>query len=172
MDAFENLLTRRSVRKFTGEQVKEADLERILEAGTFAPSGHGSQSSFIVVLRKQGDIEAVEKLNAEVLGNPAAKPFFGAKTVLTVFADPAVVPTWADDGNMVISNLLHAAHALGLGSCYIYRARASFEKPEGLALMKKWGLTETCKGVGNVILGYPADKPSPAPRKSGYIVRV
>jgi nitroreductase len=93
--------------------------------------------------------------------------------VVIVFAD-ATKPVWLDDGNMVIGNILNAAHALGLGSCYIYRAREVFDSPEGKALMKKWGIDAKYRGVGNVILGYPAnaDNPKPAPRKEGYIVKI
>jgi nitroreductase len=159
------------VRKFKAENVKESDLDAILDCGVYAASGAGKQSGLIVALENKADMAEVEKLNAKVMGNPSAHTFYGAPMVAIVFAD-ATIPTWVDDGNMIIGNMLNAAHALGLGSCYIYRAREVFDSPEGKALMKKWGVDPKYRGVGNVILGYPDDNPKPAPRKQGYIVKV
>ena len=172
-EAYENLLTRRSCRKYREEQLKPADLDAILTAGTYAPTGRGAQSPLMVVLQKKEDIEAVEKLNAAVLGTPEAKPFYGAPTVVIVFGDTQKNVGVAD-GNMVIANLLNAANAVGVDSCYIWRAREAFESEEGQALKKKWGVPEHYAGVGHVILGYglPEGKREAAPRKEGYVIRV
>ena len=67
---------------------------------------------------------------------------------------------------------MNAAHALGLGSCWIHRAKQTFELPEGKELLKKWGLPENLIGIGNCILGYEAEKPSEKPRKEGRIIKV
>ena len=82
--------------------------------------------------------------------------------------------TYRDDGNMVIGNLLNAAHALGVDSCYIYRAREVFASEEGQKLLKEWGLDGKYEGIGNVILGYglTEGKKEAAPRKDGYVIRV
>ena len=118
------------------------------------------------------DIAQLEKMNATILGNPDAHPFYGAPVVCVVFADTNV-NTWVEDGSLVIGNMMAAAHSLGLGSCWIHRARQEFESAEGKALMKKWGVSENYAGIGHCILGYAAQEPAPAkPRKADFIVRV
>ena len=102
----------------------------------------------------------------------SAHPFYGAPVVCVVFADTNV-NTWVEDGSLVIGNMMAAAHSLGLGSCWIHRARQEFESAEGKALMKKWGVSENYAGIGHCILGYAAQEPAPAkPRKADFIVRV
>ena len=166
------LLTRRSVKKYLPKPVEEEKLDEILQAGTYAACGMGRQAGKIVVLQKPEDIAELEALNARILGNPDAHPFYGAPVVCVVFADTAV-NTWIEDGSLVIGNMLAAAHSVGLGSCWIHRARQEFELPEGKALMKKWGVGESYAGIGHCILGYAAQEPAPAkPRKADFVVRV
>jgi nitroreductase len=170
-DTLKDLKERRSIRKYKSEQIKDSELDTVLEAGTWAASGAGAQPAVMVVLQDPTKIAQLEKLNALVTDNANAKTFYGAPTVVTVLADKGR-PTWVEDGNMVIANLINAAHAVGLGSCYIYRAGAIFDGAEGKALLKEWGLGENYGGVGHVILGYAAETPSPRPRKSGYIIKI
>ena len=165
-DVIRCLLTRRSVKKYRAEQVEEEKLEQILQAGSYAACGMGKQAGKIVVLQDPEDIAQLEKLNAQILGNPDLHPFYGAPTVCVVFADTSV-------GSLVIGNMLAAAHSLGVGSCWIHRARQEFELPEGKALMQKWGVDARYAGVGHCILGYAAAEPAPAnARKADFIVRV
>lgn len=166
------LTERRSCRKFLKRQLDEKDLEQILLAGTYAPTGRNRQALKILVLQKPEDIAALERMNAAILGAPEATPFFGAPTVLVVLTNPEV-NTCVEDGALVLGNLMNAAHSLGVGSCWIHRAREEFDSEEGKALLKKWGVTGEWRGVGHCILGYP-DGPLPeaAPRKSDYVVRV
>lgn len=164
--------TRQSVRAYRPDPIDEETLNAILRAGTFAPSGMGRQSGKIVVVQDPATREILRAKNAEVIGNPDADPFYGAPTVLVVLAD-STVPTWVEDGSLVMGNLLLAASALGVGACWIHRARETFDSPEGKALLRKWGIPETYRGVGNCILGYPAAEPQPKkPRKADFIVRV
>ena len=130
------------------------------------------QAAKIVVLQKPEDISALERMNAAVLGNPNAKPFYGAPTVLVVLTDPEV-HTCVEDGALVMGNLLNAAHSLGVGSCWVHRAREEFDSAEGKALLRAWGVDERYIGVGHCLLGYADGPEKPAsPRKSDYIVRV
>ena len=172
-ETIEILKTRRACRAYTGEQVKEEDLSAILEAGTYAATGMGRQSPLIAVVQNPEDYKELERLNGRVMGNEDGHPFYGAPTVAVVFAD-STIPTFVADGNLVIGNLMNAAAAVGVDSCYIWRAAEVFDSEEGKALMKKWGIPETCRGIGNVILGYgrPEGKREAAPRKEGYIVRI
>ena len=164
--------TRRSVRRYLPKQVEPETLDAILRAGTYAATGMGRQSPKIIVLQKPEDVAQLERMNAAVLGNPEAKPFYGAPVVCVVLADPRV-HTAVEDGSLVIGNLMLAAHALGIGSCWIHRAREEFDSPEGKALLKKWGVEGEWIGVGHCILGYAAEAPAqPKPRKADYIVKV
>lgn len=171
-EALEVLKNRRAIRKYKAEQIAEEELQAVLEAGTYAPTGTGSQGVQIVVVQKPEDIAAVNKLNAAVLGNPDAHPYYGAPTILLVFETDKCV-THELDGAAVCTNLLNAAYAAGLGSCWIHRCKQMFELTEGKELLKKWGLSESLVGVASVALGY-ADCPHPEakPRKADYIVRV
>lgn len=170
MDALTCLKTRRSIRKYEPRQIAAAELDEILEAGTYAPTGMGKQSPVIVAVQDPETIAVLKALNNRISGRKG-DPFYGAPTVLAVLADETV-PFAVYDGSLVLGNLLNAAHAVGVGSCWIHRAREVFEMPEGKALLRKWGLPETLVGVGHCILGYPAESPSPLPRKTNYIVRV
>ena len=163
---------RRSIRKYKAEQIKDAELNAILDAGTWAPTGMGKQSPVMVLVQDRETIDYMTKLNAEIQGRPGTDPFYGAPTVVVVLAD-GENPNWMRDGSLVMGNLMLAAHSVGVGSCWINRALELFDLPEGKALLRKWGLSETLRGVGNCALGYAdGDAPAPKPRKDGYIVRV
>lgn len=166
------LQERRSCRSFLPKQVDEETLDAILTAGTYAASGRGRQSAKIVVLQKPEDIAALERMNAAVLGAPDAHPFFGAPTVCVVLAD-AEVGTAVEDGALVIGNLMTAAWSLGVGSCWVHRAREEFASDEGKKLLKQWGVEGNYIGVGHCVLGYPTGEFRPAaPRKENYVTRV
>ena len=171
-DTLKTLRERRSVRSYRPEQIKPEELDAILEAGAWAPSGMGRQPAVMVAVQDQETIAQLSGLNAEIMGTAGSDPFYGAPTVVVVLADPAA-STWLQDGSLVMGNLMNAAWSLGVASCWVNRAMETFDRPEGKALLKKWGLPETLRGVGNCILGYAAgDIPAPKPRKDGYIVRV
>jgi len=171
-ETLQDLKTRRSCRKYKPEQIKEEELSAILEAGVYAPTGKGGQSPVIVVIQDKTVRDSVSRMNAKVMGTDA-DPFYGAPTVIVVFADRSK-RTYVDDGNMVLANLLNAAHAVGVDSCYIYRAREVFASPEGRELASKWGLDGDYEAIGNCILGYglPDGIKEAAPRKADYIIRV
>ncbi len=166
------LKNRRSIRKYKPEQITDAELNAILEAGTWAPTGMGLQSPLMVVVQDAETIAYLSKLNAEVMGKPDADPFYGAPTVVIVLAD-STIGNWLKDGSLVMGNLMNAAAAIGVGSCWINRATEVFDKEEGKVLLRKWGIDEKYRGVGNCILGYAdGEVPVPKERKAGYIVRV
>lgn len=166
------LKERRSCRKFQQKQIRKEELDAILEAGIYAPTGAGKQSPIIVVIQDKETIEKISKLNAAIAGT-TLDPFYGAPTLLVVLADKKVI-TYVEDGSLVMGNMLNAAHAVGLGSCFIYRAKEEFETEEGKALLRAWGIQENYVGIGNCILGYAADGGiAPAmSRKNDYIIRV
>lgn len=170
-DALTNMVQRRSCRSYKNEQISDVELNAVLKAGTFAPTGRGLQSPKMVVVQNKEIIEKLSKINAEIMGADV-DPFYGAPTVVIVFADSRV-NTYLEDGTLVMGNLLLAAHACDLGACWIHRAKQTFETEEGKALMKEWGLDENYVGIGNCILGYAASPlPEAKPRKDDYIIYV
>ena len=170
-ETIKNLLERRSVRGYKEDLVPEEVLNEILEAGEYAPSGMGQQGTLMVVTQNPELVAKLSKMNAAVMGS-TSDPFYGAPTVIIVFSD-SKMGTCVENGSLVMGNLMNAAHSLGIGSCWIHRARQEFESAEGKALMKKWGVSENYAGIGHCILGYAAQEPAPAkPRKADFIVRV
>ncbi len=110
-------------------------------------------------------------MNAKIMGKPDLDPFYGAPTVVIVLADKSRV-TYLNDGSLVLGNLMNAAHAIGVGSCWIYRAKEEFESEEGKELLKKWGIEGDYEGIGHCILGYAVEEAEPKPRKENYIYKV
>ena len=173
METLECIRTRRSIRKYKSDPVPEELLEKVLEAGVWAPTGMGKQSPTIVTITDREQRDRLMKLNAEIMGTDK-DPFYGAPVVLMVLVDKAV-PTAENDGELVIENMLLAAHDLGLAACYIWRAKQEVESDEGKQMLADWGLPTDVdfEGVGHVILGYAdMEAPNPVPRKENYIYRV
>lgn len=166
------LRERRSCRRYLPRQVEQAQLDAILEAGTYAPTGMNRQAPVIVAIQDPETVRLVSKLNAAVMGADN-DPFHGAPTVVVVLADPAV-RTYLHDGALVMGNLMNAAHAVGVDSCYIFRAKEVFETEDGKQLLRQWGVPENYVGIGNCILGYGAEggKRPVSPRKEGYVIKV
>lgn len=169
-ETIKTLTERRSVRAYKPDQIPEDVLEQILLAGEYAPSGMGMQSAVMVAVQDPETIRTLSRINAEIIGTDG-DPFYGAPTVVVVLADRRR-GTCVEDGSLVMGNLLNAAFSLGVDSCWIHRARETYETEEGKALLKKWGLSEDYIGIGNCILGYSDQPlPQPKPRKEGFVIR-
>ena len=169
-DLMNEMLTRRSVRKYKPDMVPQEILEQIVEAGTYAATGMGKQSPIILAVTNRELRDRLSRMNAQIMGAGDADPFYGAPVVLVVLADKSR-PTHVYDGSLVMGNLMNAAYAVGLGSCWIHRARQVFDSAEGKALLTTWGIPEKYIGVGHCILGYAdGDLPAAKPRKDDYIV--
>lgn len=162
---------RRSIRKYKKEPIREEQLQAILEAATYAPTGQGMQSPVMVAVTNPETVRELSRLNARVMGTDN-DPFYGAPAVVVVLAD-AERSTCVEDGSLVMGTLMLAAHSVGVDSCWIHRAREVFESPEGKELLKKWGLSEKYIGIGNCILGYrDCEYPKAKERKKDYILYV
>lgn len=166
-EIIQNMITRRSIKKYKPDSVPREMLDQILKAGTYAACGMGRQSPIIIAVTDKTVRDELSALNAKIMG-ASGDPFYGAPAVLIVLADKSI-PTHVYDGSLVMGNLMNAAHALGLGSCWIHRAKETFELPEGKALLNKLGITGDYEGIGNCIVGYPAEKKEAKPRKENYI---
>jgi len=166
------LKNRRAIRKYTSEMPPKELIDKVIEAGTYAPTGMGQQSPIIVAVSDKATRDKLSLLNAQVMGGGKGDPFYGAPVVLVVLADKQY-PTYLYDGSLVMGNLLNAAYACGLGSCWIHRAKEVFDSAEGKALLKEWGIEGDYEGIGNCILGYAdGEQPQAKPRKENYVYRV
>ena len=171
-ETLKNLKERRSIRSYKPEQIKNEELNLILEAGTYAPTGMNNQSPVMVVIQDKDLVSKLSKMNAKVMGKDDIDPFYGAPTVVIVLADKRY-PTYLEDGCLGMGNLMNAAHSINIGSCWIHRAKEVFDSKEGKELLSSFGLSDNYVGIGHCILGYvDGDYPTTKPRKEEYIIRV
>ena len=168
----ESIKTRRSIRKYKPDMVPKEIIDQIVEAGTYAATGMNRQSPIIIAVTNKEMRDRLSRMNAAIMGVDS-DPFYGAPVVLIVLADRSSA-NYLYDGSLVMGNLMLAAHALGVGSCWIHRAKQEFESPEGKEILKSLGIEGDYEGIGHCILGYPADSTAPEakPRKEDYVVYV
>ena len=170
-ETLQDLLERRSCRSYKPDMVPEEILEKILEAGTYAATGMGKQSPIIVAITNKETRDKLSRMNAAVMGVDM-DPFYGAPVVLVVLANKQI-PTYIYDGSLVMGNLMNAAHALGIASCWIHRAKEEFDSEEGKAILASLGIEGDYEGIGHCILGYAKEEAKEAaPRKAGYVYRI
>lgn len=175
----DNMKARRSCRAFSSQMPERALLEKICEAGTWAPTGHGKQSPLIVAITNKSLRDRLSAMNARIwneltiarggVAHEGIDPFYGAPVVLLVLADRSV-PTYLYDGCAVLTNMANAAEAVGLASCWIHRAKQEFDSEEGKQILKELGINGDYEGIDHLVVGYPSKPiPSPLPRKTDYI---
>ena len=168
-ETMNTLLKRRSVRKYLDKAVEIEKLEEICKAGTFAATASGKQSPTIVCITNMDDLKTLRQINAEIAGRDS-DTFYGAKAAILVLGD-ATNKNTIYDGSLIMGNMMNAAASIGLGSCWIHRAKETFEREDGKAFLKKWGINGEKIGIGYLIVGYTdeqvlADGPA---RKADYI---
>ena len=170
-DAMEVLLTRRSIRNFNDKSIPEDVLNKILEAGTYAPTAMGMQKPIIIAITDKKVRDEVSRENARIMGREGTDPFYGAPVILLVAVEN--YPNAVYDGSCIMDNLLNAAWAMGVGSCWIHRAKEELESDFGKKLLKSLGIVGDYIGVGHAALGYfDGEPPLPMPRKENYIYRI
>ena len=161
-------MTRRSVKKYRPDAVPQDVLERIVTAGTYAATGMNRQSPLILAVTDRKLRDQLSMMNRKIMGADI-DPFYGAPVVLVVLADKSV-PTYLYDGSLVMGNLMLAAHAEGLGSCWIHRAKEEFESEEGKQILKDLGIEGDYEGIGHCVIGYAGgEEKEAAPRKENYV---
>ena len=179
---------RHSIRKYTDKQISRDDLEKILEAGNFAPNAGGGQRSMMVAIHNKEMTTYVGKLNmahfdrTHLAGNYVSKEqpstiddpsikngFYDAPTVVCVFCQDNFLFKTADAFCMM-ENMILQATELGIASCIISRGYETFASEEGKKLMEEWGVPEGYACQGFMILGYiNGGQPHRKPRKQGRI---
>jgi len=170
MELMQALLEKRSTKKYAQTPVEREIVERIVKAGTFAPCTKGKQGTKIIAVTDKAWRDRLSELNRQVGGfKEGFDPFYGAPVVLVVLADKTIA-NHVYDGSCTMDYLLLAAHAEGLGSCWIHRAKEVMETEDGQALIRELGIEGEWEGVGNCVIGYPQGEIAPVkPRKSDFI---
>ena len=159
---------RRSIRSYKPDMLSKNLINQIMQAGTYAASGMNRQSSVIIAITDKSVRDRLSALNARIMGDEESDPFYGAPVVLAVLADKDM-PTYVHDGSLVIGNMMLAAEELGIGSCWVHRAKEEFESEYGRQLLKRLGITGNYEGIGHLVLGYAdTEKKSAEPRKENY----
>lgn len=172
-DVFENIKTRRSIRQYRSDPVPQELLDQIIEAGTYAASSRGEQNTIIIQVTQKALRDEIMRKNCQIGGwQEGFDPFYGAPAILIVLGKKDR-PNRVYDGSLVLGNLMLAAHALGLESCWIHRAKEEFETEWGKALLVSLGISEEYEGIGHLALGYAAGEYPQAPaRKENRVYQI
>ena len=180
-ETLKTILTRRSIRKYKQEQIKDEELQVILEAGKFAPSAMNQQSWHFTVVQNKEMLQKINEACKAVFSKSGIKNFeerakaenfevfYNAPTFIIVSGDEkAIAPQ--NDGSLALGSMLLAAESLGIGSCWIHAMSFLFSTEDGKSLKKELGIPEGYAPVGSGAFGYKDGKsPSPAPRKENII---
>ncbi len=150
-EVIKTLTERKSTKSFKDGHIKTEELKEIIAAGLNAPSGRNMQTPIFAAVSDDETVKLLSKMNAAVLGMQS-DPFYGAKDVIVVLARKE--GTYIYDGSLAMGNLLNAAYSIGVGACWIHRAKEVFDSEEGKSLLKKWGIFEEVEGIGFCILGH------------------
>ena len=169
-DVINALKNRRSFRKYKLDMVPKEIISEIVDAGLYAASGMGKQETKIIVVTNKETRDKFAEMNRKIGGwDEGFDPFYGAPVVLIVIGNKNTA-THVYDGSLVIGNMMVAAHSLGIGSCWIHRAKEEFETPEGKELLKSLGIEGDWEGIGHCILGYTdGNTPKAAKRKADRV---
>ena len=170
-EALKNIMSRRSVKAYKPELPSQELIDQVVEAGTHAPTGMNRQSPIIIEVTDKAVRDKLSKMNADVMG-AKIDPFYGAPVVLVVLADKSV-GTYKYDGSLVMENLMLAANAVGLGSCWIHRAKEEFESKEGKEILESLGIEGDYEGIGHCVIGYVnGEYPKTSPRRENRVFYV
>lgn len=169
-EVLDKIVSRRSIRHYKDTAVPRELIDKIIRAGLYAASGKNRQDCIIISVTNRQMRDRIMEMNRQVGGYDADfDPFYGAPAMLIVLAKKDE-PNHVYDGSLVMGNLMLAAHDLGLGSCWIHRARQEFETSEGKKILADLGIEGEWEGIGHCALGYiDGDYPEPLPRKGNRV---
>lgn len=165
----EQMKSRRSVRKFLPQIPERWMLEKVVEAGLWAPSGHNKQPWAFVVVTDEETKRQLAEDNKAFCDFETANPFYDAPAYIIVLAQKST-RTYLYDGALAMGQMMIAAHTLGLGTCWIHRARQTFELTRWQKWLKSLGFEGEYEGIGHLAIGYPEGAlPNARPRKEGLV---
>ena len=169
-EVLERMKERRSVRKYKPDMVPQEIIDQIIEAGLYAASGKGEQAAIVIQVTNKELRDEIAKMNQKIGGwEDGFDPFYGAPVILIVLGRKNW-PTHVYDGSLVMGNLMLAAHDLGIGSCWIHRAKEEFDSQWGKDLLKSLGIEGEYEGIGHCALGYAdGEPPKAATRKENRV---
>ena len=169
-NVFDNMKSRRSIRKYKPDSVPENLINKIMEAGSYAATGKNWQSPIVIAVTNPRLRDKISDMNRRIGGwEEGFDPFYGAPVILIVLADKSR-PTYIYDGSLVMGNMMLEAHELGLGSCWIHRAKEEFESDEGKEILHSLGIEGDYEGIGHLALGYiEGEVPEMKPRKENWV---
>lgn len=157
MEFLDLLKERHSTKKYSDRAVPKELIDLVVQAGIYSPSGMNKQAVRFMVVDNPETVKEISNINAKVGNFPKGiDPFYGAGVVIVVFADRNII-THVEDGSLALGNMLNEAYSLGLGSCWIHRAKECFEDDTGRKIARDYGIPDEYIGIGNCILGYPED---------------
>lgn len=186
MNLLELIKSRHSIRKYQSKQIERKDLDKIIEAGLYAPNAGGRQGSIVIGIHDAKITEQIGKLNiarfdrSELLGNYVSEEqpsiiddpniksgFYGAPSVCIIFGPEDFLYS-IPDAFCCAENMCLMAHSLGIASCIIARGEETFDNPEGKKFLAQWEVPEGYIARCFVLLGYLDGKePSSKPRQEG-----
>lgn len=171
-EVINNIKTRRSIKKYKSDMIPQEIIDIITESGTYAPTGMNKQSPIIIAITNSKIRNQLARINAKIAGMPDNfDPFYNAPVVIVVLADKTI-PTYIYDGSLVMQNMMLTSHSLGLGSCWIHRAKETFETLEGKEILKSLNIEDNYEGIANCIIGYYDQEPTPHSIKENYIYKI
>ncbi len=165
-DVMKAMLERRSIRRYTDEMPSEGMINDIITCGLYAASGRNFQCVKIIAVTNKEKRDQIAEVNRQIGGwDEGFDPFYGAPVILIVIADKTK-PNHVYDGSLVMGNLMLAAHSLGLGGCWIHRAKQEFEGDFGKNMLEELGITGEWEGIGHLALGYTDGENPQAPERT------
>jgi nitroreductase len=171
-DILDVIISRRSTKKYKSEMIDKTLIDKVIKAGTYAPSGRNMQSPIIVAITNKEVRDNLSREIARLRGMDGFDPFYNAPVVLAVLADKTIF-THVYDGSCVMENMLLEAHSLGLGACWIHWAKELFDGEYGRGLIRSLGIDDNYEGIGSCIVGFPdMDIKNDIPRKDNYVYYV
>jgi len=172
MNTYDAIMSRRSCKNYKSDSVPEELIDKVINAGLYAASGLNRQAPIIIAVTDKATRDALAEQNAAIMGKSGFDPFYNAPVILVVLADKAC-NTYIYDGSLTMGNMMLAAKELGLGSCWIHRAKEEFESESGKALLKKLGIEGDYEGIGHLTLGYSAEGEKEArPRRENRVYKI
>lgn len=167
-EVLQNILTRRSVRTFKEEQIKAEELDLILKAGTYAPSGMNKQSWQFTVVQNKEKIELLAKVVSEALSRDAGYNFYAPPTLIMLSNEKDNVNGLADCA-CALENIFLMANSLGIGSCWINQLRTICDEKEVREVLTSFGIPENHIVWGMASIGYPNSVAKGHERNDGVV---
>ena len=153
-EVLQNMLTRRSVREFKKEQIKDEELDLILKAGIYAPSAMNKQSWQFTVVQNKEKIELLAKVIRDSLGRDAGYNFYAPPTLI-MLSNEKDNPEGQADCACALENIFLMANSLGIGSCWINQLKTICDEKEVREVLISFGIPENHTVWGMASIGYP-----------------